>query len=76
MPAAIEGVIDTRGHYPRFRPMRIGRWHEVEVLVSDALPKYWRRIDRFEGPHYRRAIIPVRLANRRVPASVYIGRSL
>ena len=76
VPGRIEGYIDKSGHYPRYRPMRNGQWHDVEILVSPALPRYWRRIDRFEGPHYRRVIIPVSVRGKWCYGSVYVGRTI
>lgn len=35
----------------------------ARLLVSDALPANWRRLDAFEGPAYRRILVPVHAAN-------------
>jgi gamma-glutamylcyclotransferase (GGCT)/AIG2-like uncharacterized protein YtfP len=70
-PARIEGVIDQRGRYPRYRYVRNGRWVNVEVFVSTSLPHHWTRLDRFEGPSYRRVSVPVRLEGRTIYGYVY-----
>jgi gamma-glutamylcyclotransferase (GGCT)/AIG2-like uncharacterized protein YtfP len=36
---------------------------DAQLLVSDALPEHWSRIDEFEGPAYRRILVPVHVAN-------------
>lgn len=38
---------------------------EIPVLVfeSGQLPAEWARIDEFEGPDYRRVVVPVKMAN-------------
>lgn len=33
----------------------------VSVLESPQLPKHWERLDRFEGPAYRRTLAPINL---------------
>src|ERR1700751_4068590 len=30
----------------------------VQVFESDDLPRHWARIDEFEGPEYRRVVVP------------------
>ncbi len=45
--------------YPGFRPDPLGPWIAVRVLVSDHWGRHWERLDRFEGPGYRRTEIEV-----------------
>lgn len=45
----------------------------VAMLESDDLPAAWARLDAFEGPDYRRILIPVSLeTGRRIAAYVYV----
>lgn len=44
----------------------------VHVLDSPDLPRHWGRLDRFEGPGYRRAVTTVRTAGGELPASIYV----
>jgi gamma-glutamylcyclotransferase (GGCT)/AIG2-like uncharacterized protein YtfP len=44
----------------------------VEVLQSDDLPFHWARIDEFEGPQYRRTLVPVSFeSGQRLPCNIY-----
>ncbi|HZG41430.1 MAG TPA: gamma-glutamylcyclotransferase [Longimicrobium sp.] len=45
--------------YPAFRPRAGGPAVPVHVLKADALAGAWPRLDRFEGPGYRRILVPV-----------------
>jgi gamma-glutamylcyclotransferase (GGCT)/AIG2-like uncharacterized protein YtfP len=45
--------------YPAFRPRAGGGPVPVHVLISRALPAAWPELDRFEGPGYRRILVPV-----------------
>lgn len=45
--------------YPAFRPRAGGAAVAVKVLISPLLAGAWPMIDRFEGPEYRRILIPV-----------------
>lgn len=45
--------------YPAFRPRAGGPAVPVHVLRADALAMAWPRLDRFEGPGYRRILVPV-----------------
>ena len=45
--------------YPAFRPRAGGDAVAVRVLRSPALEGAWPALDRFEGPGYRRILVPV-----------------
>jgi gamma-glutamylcyclotransferase (GGCT)/AIG2-like uncharacterized protein YtfP len=45
--------------YPAFRPRAGGPAVRVHVLKAEALASAWPRLDRFEGPGYRRILVPV-----------------
>jgi gamma-glutamylcyclotransferase (GGCT)/AIG2-like uncharacterized protein YtfP len=45
--------------YPAFRPRAGGPAVAVQVLTSPKLAAAWPDIDRFEGPEYRRILVPV-----------------
>lgn len=45
--------------FPGFQPAPDGHHIPVGVLVSDDWDRHWDRLDRFEGPGYRRTVIDV-----------------
>jgi gamma-glutamylcyclotransferase (GGCT)/AIG2-like uncharacterized protein YtfP len=45
--------------YSAFRPRAGGAAVAVHVLTSAGLPGAWARLDAFEGPEYRRILVPV-----------------
>ena len=45
--------------YPAFRPRAGGAAVAVQVLTSSLLAAAWPDLDHFEGPEYRRILIPV-----------------
>jgi gamma-glutamylcyclotransferase (GGCT)/AIG2-like uncharacterized protein YtfP len=45
--------------YPAFRPRAGGPAVAVHVLTAPALAAAWPELDRFEGPGYRRILVPV-----------------
>jgi len=53
-----EGWGTTYG-FPAFRWDPAGTPVGVQVLVSPDLPAHWPRLDAFEGPGYRRILVPV-----------------
>jgi gamma-glutamylcyclotransferase (GGCT)/AIG2-like uncharacterized protein YtfP len=55
---APEGWGATLG-YPAFRPRTEGAAVAVQLLTSAELPAAWRALDDFEGPEYRRILVPV-----------------
>jgi gamma-glutamylcyclotransferase (GGCT)/AIG2-like uncharacterized protein YtfP len=60
----VEGDLSPEGWgatlgYPAFRPRVGGAAVAVQVLTSPALATAWPELDRFEGPEYRRILVPV-----------------
>lgn len=60
----VEGELSPTGWgatlgYPAFRPRVGGAAVDVHVLTSARLPLAWARLDAFEGPEYRRILVPV-----------------
>lgn len=60
----VEGELSPAGWgatlgYPAFRPQAGGDAVPVRVLTSARLPEAWWRLDAFEGPEYRRILVPV-----------------
>src|SRR5262249_39247838 len=45
---------------------------EVFVFESEALLDHWDRLDAFEGPGYRRAVVDVTTDEGVLPASIYV----
>jgi len=45
--------------YPGFRPRAGGAIVPVQVLIAPALADAWPVLDAFEGPDYRRVLVPV-----------------
>src|SRR5688500_16068438 len=45
--------------YPAFCPRTGGDAVAVQVLTTPALVEAWPSLDRFEGPEYRRILVPV-----------------
>ncbi|HEX8212490.1 MAG TPA: gamma-glutamylcyclotransferase family protein [Longimicrobium sp.] len=60
-----EGWGATLG-YPACRPRAGGPSVPVKVLSAPALAAAWPAIDRFEGPGYRRILVPVLTRERRL----------
>jgi gamma-glutamylcyclotransferase (GGCT)/AIG2-like uncharacterized protein YtfP len=60
----IEGDLIPRGWgaalgYPGFRPRAGGDTVAVKVLTTPPLATAWPDLDRFEGPGYRRILVPI-----------------
>jgi gamma-glutamylcyclotransferase (GGCT)/AIG2-like uncharacterized protein YtfP len=72
-----EGWGTTYG-YPALRPRAGGPAVAVHVLRAPSLPGAWARLDRFEGPGYRRVLVPVFAPGEerrlRTVANLYAGR--
>jgi gamma-glutamylcyclotransferase (GGCT)/AIG2-like uncharacterized protein YtfP len=45
--------------YPGFRPRAGGDAVAVKVLTAPSLANAWSALDRFEGPGYRRILVPI-----------------
>ncbi len=45
---------------------------DVQVFASDDLPAHWSRLDRFEGPGYKRVVTTVRTPAGDLDASIYV----
>lgn len=61
---SIRGIVSEKHGYPIFEPTRDGDEIDVELYSSDRLtPKRWQELDKFEGPAYRRMLVPVRQAD-------------
>jgi len=45
--------------YPGFRPRAGGDAVAVKVLIAPSLATAWPDLDRFEGPGYRRILVPI-----------------
>ena len=45
---------------------------QVKVLESADLPAHWQRLDMFEGPGYRRVVVPVQTAEGPLDACIYV----
>lgn len=45
--------------FPGYQWVPGGHVHAALLLVSQLLPSHWDRLDEFEGPAYRRVLIPV-----------------
>jgi gamma-glutamylcyclotransferase (GGCT)/AIG2-like uncharacterized protein YtfP len=54
--------------YPLLRWRAGGPPVAARLLVSDALPQHWPRLDEFEGPGYARILVPVHAADGVVTA--------
>jgi gamma-glutamylcyclotransferase (GGCT)/AIG2-like uncharacterized protein YtfP len=52
--ATVRGVVGNWHGYPILRTSADAGAVAVMVLTSDDLPRLWPRLDRFEGPAYRR----------------------
>ena len=68
--------------YPAFRREPSSGDVDVDVLISGELPDHWERLDRFEGPGYRRVVVEVSLAGQpaagrpaTVPLRAYVYES-
>lgn len=72
----VRGTLYDRGWaaregYPAMRVDAAGDDVPVGVLVSPDLPDAWERLDAFEGPGYRRVLVPVATDEGVMVANVY-----
>ncbi len=70
----VRGVVGKMGPYPTFHWKKPGGVVAVMVLHSAYLTNHWQRLDRFEGPGYRRILVPIeRAGDEVVVANLYEG---
>jgi len=67
-PASVRGTRHDTGwgtqkKHPGFIPDENGKTIKGLIFISDDLPKYWPRLDRFEGKDYQRVPIQATLEN-------------
>lgn len=72
-PATVAGELGTWHGYPMLRPGGAGDLIAVMVLESADLPGLWPRLDRFEGPAYRREWIVYECDGVPAVGSVYVA---
>lgn len=65
------GSVEERDGYRYFSWDPGGAPVEVRVLASSELPEHWARLDRFEGPSYRRTLVPVSLDSSDAIVNIY-----
>lgn len=70
--ATVRGAIGDWHGYPILRPGADAPALDVMVLTSDDLPRLWPRLDRFEGPAYRREWIVYDVGEACGVGSVYV----
>lgn len=68
----LPGRIDRSGRYPFFHPG--GTLQSALLFESEGLPAHWARLDRFEGPEYRRIWWPVLAGGKWLLANIYAAR--
>jgi len=82
LPGTVRGRLHPLGWgatagYPGLRPEPDGDLVAVQVLVSPDLARGWARLDAFEGPDYRRLLVPVSTRDPAVcVANLYAVREL
>jgi gamma-glutamylcyclotransferase (GGCT)/AIG2-like uncharacterized protein YtfP len=72
--ATVTGNLGSWHGYPILQPDDDGEIVAVMVLQSDDLPRLWPRLDRFEGPAYRREWIVYAHDDGIAVGSVYVAR--
>jgi gamma-glutamylcyclotransferase (GGCT)/AIG2-like uncharacterized protein YtfP len=76
MPGVVHGELEPTGWgttygFPAFRWQPDAATVPVRLLRSTDLPAAWARLDEFEGPGYRRVLVPVTVGAERVLANIY-----
>jgi gamma-glutamylcyclotransferase (GGCT)/AIG2-like uncharacterized protein YtfP len=74
---SVRGVLTNTGWgseygYPLLTLDPSGPVVEVSVFESSDLPAHWSRLDRFEGPGYRRVVTRVKTADGDLSACIYV----
>ncbi len=72
-PAQVEGDIDRSGEYPLFYWRMGGAQQAVRLFRCAGLPAHWAKLDDFEGPDYRRVLVPVLTRAGWEVAQVYVA---
>jgi gamma-glutamylcyclotransferase (GGCT)/AIG2-like uncharacterized protein YtfP len=75
-PGVVRGRLFQEGWgalqgYPGLRLDPVGGEIAVQVFASPDLPEHWARLDRFEGPEYRRVITKAMSQDGAVEANIY-----
>ncbi len=69
-----KGVIEERDGFLEFQWMLRGRAVPVKVLSAPRLETQLDRLDRFEGPRYRRILVPILADGRTLVCNIYEGK--
>ncbi len=73
-PCVIRGYLAAYWGFKAFHYDADGPEHPAWLLTSPDLPAKFPELDAFEGPHYRRRLIPARVGFCRLLGQVYEGR--
>lgn len=72
-PATLRGAIATWSGYPVFTPSPDGDVINADLLTAPDLVAHLPRLDAFEGPAYRRAVVVAQTADGPVEAQCYVA---
>jgi gamma-glutamylcyclotransferase (GGCT)/AIG2-like uncharacterized protein YtfP len=73
-PCTIRGRLGNYRGYPSFKWNPGGEAHPAWLVTSPMLPAKFRQLDKFEGKHYTRRLIPADAGPRLVIAYIYEGK--
>ena len=79
LEGSVRGVLHPEGWgaaqgFPALRCDPDGPAVAVKLLVSEHLKDHWDRLDDFEGPGYRRSLVPVRKGDQLLAvANIYVS---
>jgi gamma-glutamylcyclotransferase (GGCT)/AIG2-like uncharacterized protein YtfP len=71
----VKGVVEERGGFSEFHWVLKGKFNPVKVFSAIDLEKHFRRLDRFEGPRYRRILVPVLFDKKQCVCNIYQGNT-
>jgi gamma-glutamylcyclotransferase (GGCT)/AIG2-like uncharacterized protein YtfP len=71
--SVVRGSVRRQLGFPVFTWNPSGPEVNAHLLTSADLPKWWLRIDAFEGPGYKRHLIPTTSNGEVIVANVYVG---
>jgi gamma-glutamylcyclotransferase (GGCT)/AIG2-like uncharacterized protein YtfP len=71
----LRGAVDRSGSFPVFHWDPSGEELKAHLLESPELPNHWDRLDLFEGPRYKRRIVPAHTETGIRMANVYVAAS-